>query len=317
MPAPVVDLHLDTITQIIDKQVTWDSSLLEAALPSLEVGGVNVVVQAAWIPRGAKDPRGVALRKINGILNMARRSRGKAAIVRGPGQLEAVLRSGRMGIVIALEGGTALVEDAATLREFRDLGLSMVGLTWSESSPFADSSAEPRSGAAGGLTERGEAMVRLCNDLGLMIDVSHMSDKATAETIALSRAPVLASHSNARRIAPTPRNLSDDLLRSIADTGGLVGAMFHAPFVVKKGASARREDVVTQVRALVDTMGAQHVGLGSDWDGIIKSPEGLGRAADMEALREDLARVLSPEELAQVQGASFLRYWKAVESAAK
>ncbi len=316
MPAPVVDLHLDTITQIIDKQVTWESSLLEAALPSLEVGGVNVAVQAAWIPRGAKDPRGVALRKINGILNMARRSRGKAAIVRGPGQLEAVLRSGRMGIVIALEGGTALVEDAATLRELRDLGLSMVGLTWTESSPFADSSAEPRPGDAGGLTERGEAMVRLCNELGLMIDVSHMSDKATAETIALSRAPVLASHSNARRIADVPRNLPDDLLRSIADQGGLVGAMFHGPFVVKAGV-ARREDVVAQVRALVDIMGAEHVGLGSDWDGIIKSPEGLGRAADMEALRGDLARVLSPEELAQVQGASFLRYWKAVEAAAK
>ncbi|MCO4772461.1 MAG: membrane dipeptidase [Deltaproteobacteria bacterium] len=316
VPDLVVDLHVDTITQIIDKQLTWDSSLLEASLPSIEVGGVNVVVQAAWIPRGAKDPRGVALRKVNGILNMVRRSRGKAALVRGPGQLEAVLRSGRTAVLIALEGGTALTEDAATLKELQELGVSMVGLTWTESSPFADSSAEPRTGDAGGLTERGRAMVTLCNDLGLMLDVSHMSDKATAETIALSTAPVLASHSNARRLADVPRNLSDDLLTAIAAKGGLVGAMFHGPFVVK-GRGADIKDVVGQVQALVETMGADHVGLGSDWDGIIQAPTGLGRASQMADLRTELGAVLSPEQLKAVQGGSFLRYWKAVEAAAR
>ena len=314
LPAPVVDLHVDTITQLIDQQLTWDSSKLEASLPSLEVGGVNVVVQAAWIPRGAKDPRGVALRKINGILNMVRRSRGKAALVRGTGQLEAVLRSGRTAVVIALEGGTALTEDEATLRELRDLGLSMVGLTWTESSPFADSSAEPRT--PGGLTDRGRAMVALCNDLGLMLDVSHMSDAATAETVALSRAPVIASHSNARALADVPRNLSDELLTAIADKGGLVGAMFHGPFVVK-GKAARRSDVVRQVQGLVERIGADHVGLGSDWDGIIKAPEDLSRAAQMEDLRADLADVLTEDQLAQVQGASFLRFWREVEAAAR
>jgi membrane dipeptidase len=315
-PAPVVDLHVDTVTQIIEKQVTWDSSLLEAALPSLAVGGVNVVVQAAWIPRGAADPRGVALRKVHGILNMVRRSRGKAAVVRGTGQLDAVLRSGRTAVVIALEGGTALVEDETTLRELLDLGVTMIGLTWTESSPYADSSAEPRPGDAGGLTARGRAMVALCNDLGVMLDVSHMSDQATRQTIALSRAPVLASHSNARALADVPRNLPDDLLTALAARGGLVGAMFHGPFVVT-GRPATRADVVAQVRGLVDRVGADHVGLGSDWDGIIQAPEGLERAARMEDLREDLAAVLTPDELAQVQGASFVRFWRAVEEAAK
>lgn len=314
LPPPIVDLHVDTITQIIDQQLTWDSSKLEASLPSLAVGGVNVVVQAAWIPRGADDPRGVALRKINGILNMVRRSRGKAAVVRGTGQLEAVLRSGRTAVVIALEGGTALTDDAATLKELQELGLSMVGLTWTESSPFADSSAEPRD--PGGLTDRGRRMVALCNDLGLMLDVSHMSDAATAETVALSRAPVVASHSNARALADVPRNLSDELLTAIAAKGGLVGAMFHGPFVVK-GKRATRADVVRQVQGLVERIGAEHVGLGSDWDGIIKAPEDLSRAAQMADLRADLSEVLTPDQLAQVQGASFLRFWRAVEAAAK
>lgn len=313
LPDLVVDLHVDTITQIIDQKVDWDSGLLEASLSSLEVGGVNVVVQAAWIPRGVQDPRGLARRKIQGILNMVRRSHGRAALVRGPGQLEAVLRSGRIAVIIALEGGTALVEDEATLREFVDLGLGMVGLTWTESSPFADSSAEPRKGDAGGLTERGRAMVRLCNELGLMIDVSHMSDAATRETVALSAAPVLASHSNSRRLADVPRNLPDDLLTAIAAKGGLVGVMFHGPFVVT-GRPARRDDVVTQARALVELIGADHVGLGSDFDGIIKAPDGLGRSAQFEDLRKDLALQLSSSQVKAVQGGSFLRFWRAVQA---
>jgi len=313
LPDPVVDLHVDTITQIIDKELTWDSSALEASLPSLEAGGVNVVVQAAWIPRGVDNPRGVALRKINGILNMVRRSRGKAALVRGPGQLEAVLRQGRIAVVIALEGGTALTEGEATLRELHELGLGMVGLTWTESSAYADSSAEPR--ANGGLTEAGEEMVRLCNDLGLMIDVSHMSDAATAQTVALSRAPVLASHSNARALADVPRNLTPDLLTAIADKGGLVGVMFHGPFV-RKGGRASRGDVVDQVKHLVGTIGAEHVGIGSDWDGIIQSPEGLDRAARLTDLRQDLELAgITGDDLKLVNGASFLRFWRAVEAA--
>lgn len=315
LPDLVVDLHVDTITQVIDKGYDWNSGALEASLPSLEAGGVNVIVQAAWIPRGVDNPKGVALRKVNGILNLVRRSRGKAALVRGPGQLEAVLRQGRIAVVIALEGGTALTEGEATLRELHDLGVSMLGLTWSEPSAFADSSAEPRPGASGGLTDAGRAMVALSNDLGLMLDVSHMSDKATAETVALSRAPVIASHSNARALADVPRNLSPELLTAIASKGGLVGVMFHGPFVVK-GRGARRADVVAQALHLVGAIGAEHVGIGSDWDGIIQSPPGLERSARLVQLREELeAAGLAGDDLKMVNGASFLRFWRAVEAA--
>lgn len=314
LPDPVVDLHLDTVTQLIEQKVTWDSSKLEAALPSLQAGGVNVVVQACWIPRGAKNPLGIAKRKINAIRNMVQASDGKAAVVRGPGQLEAVLRDGRMAVIIALEGGTALENGPDSLRELHDLGVAMVGLTWTESSAWADSSAEPRPGAASGLTAGGRELVALANDLGVMLDVSHMSDRATEQTIALSRAPVLASHSNARALADVPRNLPAPLLTALADKGGLVGAMFHGPFVVT-GRTARREDVVAQVVHLVEAVGAEHVGLGSDWDGIIQSPQGLDRAARMADLRAELGEQLTAEQLRQVQGGSFLRFWRAVEAA--
>ena len=310
LPALVVDLHVDTVTAMASKQVSWADPQLEASLPALQAGGVNVVVQAAWIPRAVADPRGVALGKVKRIRNMVLQSGHAAALVTGPDQLERVVRSGRIAVVIALEGGTALTAGRESLEELRSLGLSMVGLTWSESSPYADSSAEPRA-EGGGLTELGRQMVKDCNDLGILLDVSHMSDRATAETVALSRAPVLASHSNARALCDVPRNLPDSLLQAIARKGGLVGAMFHGPFVVA-GGKASRSDVVKQVKGLVERVGAGQVGIGSDWDGIISCPTGLGGSADLPALRKDLgAAGLSEGELDSVFGGSFLRLWGA------
>lgn len=313
LPPLVVDLHVDTVTAMAERGIGWGDASLEASLPALAAAGVNVVVQAAWIPRGVSNPRGVALGKIHRIRNMVLRSGHKAALVTGPEQLEQVLRDGRMAVILALEGGTALEAGVATLDEFRALGLSMVGLTWTESSAFADSSAEPRS-QGGGLTAAGREMVRACNDRGILLDVSHMSDRATAETVAASRAPVLASHSNARALCAVPRNLDDTLLAAIARKGGLVGAMFHGPFVVT-GRPAARADVVAQVMGLVERIGAEHVGLGSDWDGRIKSPSGLAGSADLPALHRDLRVAgLTEREQRLVAGDNLLRLWRAAWS---
>jgi membrane dipeptidase len=314
-PKLVVDLHLDTVTEMVEKNITWNDRQLEASLPELLEAGVNVVVQAAWIPRGDPQPRGTGIGKIRRIRNMVRQSKGRAALVTGPDQLERVVRDGRLAVVIALEGGTALIKEEETLREFRSLGLSMLGLTWSESSAFADSSASPRAGAAGGLTPAGRKMVTLANDLGLILDVSHMSDRATADTLALSRAPVVASHSNARDLCDVPRNLSDTLLSGIAAKGGLVGVMFHGPFVVQ-GRQASRSDVAAQIRGLVDRVGAEHVGIGSDWDGKIKTPRDLQGPTDLKALRSDLSGAgLTSEQLEGIWGENFLRVWRSVQAA--
>jgi len=310
LPPIIADLHVDTVSAMTERGVSWDDSSLEASLPALIAAGVNVVVEVAWIPRGVEDPRGVALGKIHRIRNMVLQSGHKAALVTGPEQLEQVLRDGRIAVILSLEGGTALVDGVATLDELRALGLSMVGLTWSESSAYADSSAEPRA-QGGGLTAAGRELVRACNDRGILLDVSHMSDRATAETVVASRAPVLASHSNVQALCSVPRNLNDTLLAAIARKGGLVGAMFHGPFVVK-GRPAGRADVVAQVQGLVQRIGAEHVGIGSDWDGIIRSPSGLVSSRDLPRLHQDLlAAGLSEKELRMIAGDNFLRLWRA------
>ncbi len=313
--APVVDLHVDTITMMINEGVPWTSPKLEASLPALQEAGVNVVVQAAWIERGAEDPRGMALGKVRRIRAMVEQSHGAAAIVTGPEQLERVIAEGRIAVILAIEGGTALTDGEATVRELHALGVRMIGLTWSESSPYADSSAEPRPGDAGGLTDEGKAMVALCNDLGILLDVSHMSDRATADVLALSRAPVLASHSNAQAVRDVPRNLNDELLAGIAARGGLVGAMFHGPFVAGSE-EVTREHAVAMVLALEKRVGADYVGIGTDFDGIIAAPEGLASARDLPSLYDDLrAAGLSSEALAAIRGGSFVRFWKAADSA--
>jgi membrane dipeptidase len=311
----LVDLHVDTITAMVENQWAWGDERLEASLPELVEAGVDVIVEAVWIPRNAEDPRAIALDRIGRIRRMVQTSRGRAALVTGPAQLEAAVREGRLAVVIALEGGTALTDGPTTLGELADLGLSMVGLTWSESSQFADSSAEPRSGEAGGLTANGREIVAACNDRGLMIDVSHMSDRATAETLSASRAPVLASHSNAWALAPTARNLRPELLTRIADAGGLVGVMFHGPFVVTDR-PATRADVAAQVLHMVNALGAEHVGLGSDWDGKIFSPPDLAGVLDLPALVASLEDAgLDASAAREVSGRSFLRFWRAVRAA--
>jgi len=310
----LVDLHVDTITAMVENHWSWEDERLEASLPELVEAGVDVVVEAIWIPRAAKDPRGLALDRVARIRAMVRGSRGRAALVTGPGQLRAAVREGRLAVVVALEGGTALTEGPKTMHELADLGVAMFGLTWTESSAFADSSAEPRAGDAGGLTEAGRAVVAAANDRGLMLDVSHMSDRATADTVAASRAPVLASHSNAFALAGTARNLRPELLAAIAEKGGLVGVMFHGPFVVK-GEPATRAHVVAQATHLVQEIGAEHVGLGSDWDGKIQSPPDLAGAPDLPALVADLEAGLDPSAVRAVSGGSFLRFWDAVRAA--
>jgi membrane dipeptidase len=311
---------------MLERGVDWTDPSLEASLPALQAAGVDLVVEAAWIPRGDKDPRGTALGKLRLIRNMVQQSGHAAAIAMGPEQAERIVAEGRIAVVLGLEGGSALVRDEETLNEFRDLGLSVLGLTWSESSRFADASADPRPGDKGGLSESGRRLVAAANERGILLDVSHMSDRATAETVAASRAPVIASHSNLRRLCDEPRNLPDELARAIAERGGLVGVMFHGPFLACEspaaagragsaaattGRPASRHGAVAQALALVELLGAEHVAIGSDWDGRIQAPDGLRGSRDLPDFLEDLRVAgLSDAQVATLSGASFLRAWR-------
>lgn len=306
---PVVDLHVDTITAMEEGRLPWEAPSLEAGLPALAAGGVQAIVQAAWIPRGDRDPRGTALRKLQAIRTMVEGS-GVAEVVTDPESMLRVVGTGRIAVLLALEGGTALTDGERTLDELRALGLVVVGLTWTERSPYADSSAEP--GTPPGLTPAGVQMVQAVARRGMILDVSHMSDQATEDCLLHSSAPVLASHSNLRTTCDVPRNLPSELAGRIGARGGLIGAMFHAPFL-RCADAADRAAAVQGIRDLIAVAGPSHVGFGSDWDGRIRSPLGLGSARELPALWEDLRRGgLAEDHVRGVAGGNFVEFWRRV-----
>jgi membrane dipeptidase len=182
----------------------------------------------------------------------------------------------------------------------------MVGLTWSFSTSFAGSSGD----SGGGLTDKGRALVAHCQAKGLIVDLSHASRDTTLEVCANSPVPVIASHSNAHTLAPNARNLSDDEIRCIAATGGVIGLNLHGPFV---GGERNLGAVVAQANHLAHIGGHGVVALGSDFDGLIQPVEGLPDASHLPNLWRALQTAgWTEEQIRGVQGENFLRAWRGV-----
>jgi membrane dipeptidase len=161
-----------------------------------------------------------------------------------------------------------------------------------------------------GLTEAGKQLVRRAHALGVPIDVSHASDRAVADILSVARETsgvVIATHSNARALCDHPRNLTDEQLRGIAATGGIVGLNFHAPFVVK-GRPATLDDVVRQALYLVKVAGIDHVAIGADFEGGIRPAAGLSDASHFPGLARALRRAgLSDEGVRKLMAENALR----------
>lgn len=209
-----------------------------------------------------------------------------------------------------LEGSWCLLGRVETLDHYYATGVRMIGLTWHDDHAFATSH-----GYRGpvGLTDLGRRAVRRMNELGIAVDVSHMSDRAVDDVLAASRAPVFASHSNARALCDDSRNLTDDHIARIAKTGGVVGINFYTAHL-RKGGRATLQDVVRHIEHIRDVGGIGSVGLGSDFDGIPRGPEGLETAAQLPALRRALSeRGFSDADVAAIFGGNFLRAFEQVE----
>jgi membrane dipeptidase len=186
----------------------------------------------------------------------------------------------------------------------------MVGLTWSFSNRFAGSSGD----SGGGLTAEGRALVAQLAADGVIVDLSHASRATTLEVCGASAVPVIASHSDSHSVTAHARNLTDEEIRCIAATGGVVGVNFHATFV---GGSRDVEAVADHADAIARIGGFGAVALGSDFDGLIKVPAGLEDASRLPALWAELrARGWTEAQIRGMRGENFLRVWEAVEHAA-
>ncbi len=322
LPA-VVDLHLDTPTASLEKRVSlMDGAGLEASLALAEAGGVTVLVEALWIPRPsqAPDPRAHLQRLLKVVREGLARAPGWI-LARSPREAREALAIGKRVVVLALESASCLTSGPSDLRWVHEEGVRMVGPTWTAANAYADSSAE--AGNPPGLTSWGRELVAEAHALGLMVDVSHLSDRALEQALEIPGGPVLASHSNARSLCPVPRNLTDAQARRIGQGGGLIGVMFHAPFVCGEAdgvpGEATPADVLAHVTHLLRVTGSSRVGFGSDLDGKIKAVSGLHREDVWPGVlkREMIRKRLPEKEIGLVMGESFLAFWERVEAASK
>jgi membrane dipeptidase len=221
---------------------------------------------------------------------------------------------GKVAGILGIEGGEALEGDIAVLRTVYRLGVRLITLTWSRRNAIADGVFEARTG--GGLSRFGVEVVREMNRLGMLVDVAHLAPAGVRDVLALSQAPVIASHANSREVCDHRRNLTDKQARGIAQGGGLIGVTFVPPFVDPRKASLER--LLDHIEHLLNVVGENHVGLGSDFDGFgFGDPKGqfhdLPDVSTMPRLTAGmLRRGLSERVVEKVLGGNFVRVFEEV-----
>ena len=185
------------------------------------------------------------------------------------------------------------------------LGVRALGLTWNQRNALADGVGEE--GTQSRLTNFGQEVVLRMNELGMLIDVSHLNEPGFWHVLDLSRDPIVATHSCAKALCNHPRNLTDQQLRALAKHKGVVGVNFYPRFLRETG-PATREDVVRHICHIAEVAGVETVGLGSDFDGITEVPKGLEHVGDYSYLIDDLTKVgFSTKEVEQISGRNFMR----------
>lgn len=223
------------------------------------------------------------------LFRLEAESDGQFRFVRDVDELRATLDAGTIAAILHLEGAEAIDPELNALEVFHRAGLRSLGIVWSRPNAFGEGvpfafPASPDTGP--GLTAAGRDLVRACNRLGIMLDLSHLNEKGFWDVAELSQAPLVATHSNAHALSPTPRNLTDAQLDAVKATGGVVGVNYAVGFVREDGGHEAATPLSALVRHfdyLADRMGTDHVAFGSDFDGAT-IPEELGDAAGLPRL---------------------------------
>ena len=241
------------------------------------------------------DPLAITEAQIALLHQIADRSEGQARICRTAGEIESCIDQGVLAMVLHIEGAEALDETCSQLDRWVAAGLRSIGPLWNLQNRFGTgvTGGFPGSPDSGdGLTPLGLELLRLCNQKKLLIDLSHMNEKSFWQVAEVSDAPLVATHSNVHAICPQPRNLTDRQLEAIAQSAGFVGVNFGNAFLRadgKRDDDTPLEQIVRHLDALIETLGEDRVGFGSDFDGI-SVPGELGDAAGLPKLTAAMAQ---------------------------
>lgn len=317
-------------------------------LPRLRQGGVGAVFFSAYVASRYVPLQQSAHRLLEMIdtirHDIVERYPNDFLLALSAADVERAHREGKIAALIGIEGGHAIEDSLRILRCAYALGARYMTLTHSNTNNWADSSGDignPKVKHHGGLTEFGRQVVQEMNRLGMIVDVSHVSDETFWDVLEVSRAPVIASHSSCRAISNIPRNMSDEMIRALASKGGVICINFGCEFLSQRSAdaspyfnpeAARRQqagekvevpratlaDVVAHIDHAVRVGGIDAVGIGSDFDGVECTPVGLDDVSRFPALTQALLeKGYTPEQIAKIYGGNLLRVMRQVEQVAR
>jgi membrane dipeptidase len=234
----------------------------------------------------------------------------------------AIRKTGKIAALMGIEGGHAIEDNLRLLRSFYALGVRYMTLTHSNTNNWADSSGDIERKDVkhhGGLTDFGKDVVREMNRIGMIVDVSHVADETFRDVLETSTAPVFASHSSCRSIAPIPRNMTDEMIVAMAKKGGVIQINFGCQFLTPvRSGRATLSDVMRHIDHVVQIAGIDAVGIGSDYDGVNCVPDGLDNVSKFPSLtRALLEKGYSEEAIRKIYGGNILRVMRAVEKASQ
>ena len=360
----LVDTHVDVPYRLEEKweDVTRGTAEGDFDLPRARAGGLDTPFMSIYTPASKEVAGGtfeLANRLIDGVEALVGRDPENFTMVSSVAEAELAFSTGKIGLALGMENGAPLEGKLENVVHFHERGVRYITLAHSKSNHMSDSSYDDKK-IWGGLSPFGRQVVAEMNRVGMMVDISHLSDDAVREVLAISRAPVIASHSSARHFTPGwERNLSDELIRALADNGGVLMINFGSSFVTEEGRAwydrfsplrdawadenkvsrdgpeakdferryreahpfpfASVNDVADHFDHVVGLVGIDHVGIGSDFDGVGDSlPEGLKDVTGYPNLvAELLRRGYSEEDIGKILGGNLLRAWRQVEEHAR
>ncbi|MFL5310594.1 MAG: dipeptidase [Myxococcales bacterium] len=281
-------------------------------LPRMIEGGLRVLTACVYAPTVPPFPRpfGAALGAMQFVEDLCARAPASAALARR-GQVREVLASGRMAVIHAAEGGHHIERSLDKLEQLAARGLRYLTLTHFVHNGIAQPAPlGPFSAFRGppGLTDLGRRVVKRCEELGVLVDVSHCSDRSFSDVAGMATRPLLATHTGFRRFHDTERNLSDEQLKTVGRSGGVVGVITWSWLLRRRGLVADVEDLADAVVHGALVAGPEHVGIGTDFDGYVWSARRIREARHYPAITDALSRRgFSHAELRGILGGNYLR----------
>ncbi|KLO23988.1 membrane dipeptidase [Marinitoga sp. 1197] len=316
----VIDGHFDLLIDVYEKRKKGRKGvILTDHYEKFKKGGFNIIVSSLFIPDIYIPEMALrnALDQISSLYLEIEESNGKIMLCKNLKDIKYAVDNNILGIMLSFEGLEPIGNDIYLLRVFYELGVRFAGLVWSRRNYVADGCFfnEKLEGEKGGLTDFGVKVLKELEKLGIIVDVSHLNDEGFWDVIEFSTKPIIASHSNVRNIYPSMRNLTDDQIKAIAKTKGVIGINGSGSFVSDKDEENNAEGLVKHVDYISNLVGVEYVGIGFDFCDMFRNfhKDSLNGHHELSLFIEVLEKHgYNDNEIKLILGKNFLRVYKSV-----